>query len=62
MTNKFAHLTLAELEKQFRIKNDLYEVALKEGKEHAALLEIYKEIKEVQFEMTHKRNATVQLA
>lgn len=62
MTNKLAHLTLAELEVQLRRKNEQYETALQEGKSRDTLLEIYKELKEVQFEITNKRNAIVQMA
>jgi hypothetical protein len=60
MTKNYCETPSTELEQLLKEKNASYEAALKSGESHAALLEIYKEIKAVQFELTERRiNAVV---
>ena len=62
MTNNGTGLTLETLERALKEKADLYERALSEGKPHEVLLQIYKEMKALQFEITATRNSISALA
>lgn len=58
MTNNLENLKLMQLEDQLTKINNVYDIALQEGKSHSELLEIYKKIKSIQQEIALRRMET----